>query len=372
MIPRFRSGSRALLGAACVALAACSSLLGLDDLEKVDCLDACDSGGTHAPGAGASALGGASTGGASSGSATGGAAGSSQAGSAPAGSGAVIGEAGAGAVEPPIGRCSGSPVADARWQEHWFEHDQLLKLKLLDDCVAVYTDSDVAPPEAARVGDFVSRAWRYNLEHYGPFGDERVFAILHTGKYLGGHAVPYWDASHDFRNVIDGGRSAWPAGDYDMVAHLFSYVVEDNAAHTKRRSPASWIWNEEGFAEIYKYDLYVGLGMQAEADEAFAEFEPVEHEYPVLHSYWFADFYYPIWRDHGGTQVLAKFFDLLEQYYPAPGGVMPDMTWGEYIHFMSGAAGTEVRTQATYAFGWYPEWDTELAQAQADFPDIDY
>ena len=70
--------------------------------------------------------------------------------------------------------------------------------------------------------------------------------------------------------------------------------------------------------------------------------------------------------------MLTQFFALLQKYYPAGNSTMPPMNWGQYIHFMSGGAGVELKTQATYAFGWNNTWEAQLAQAKIDFPAIKY
>ena len=70
---------------------------------------------------------------------------------------------------------------------------------------------------------------------------------------------------------------------------------------------------------------------------------------------------------------MINFFSLLEQHYPANGsGRMGGMNWGEYIHFTSGAAGTNLKEVATAALGWPEEWEQQFVQAQAEFPEITY
>lgn len=379
---------------ACFSLVACSSLLDLDALSRVDCLDACTDGGSAGasrPGnAGGPSIGaGTTSGGAPTGSAgssgksnAGGSAsgGSSQAtagstatgsGGSSAGAGGSAGLAGsAGSSE--LAPCPGGAAPPSTWQEHWFEHDQLVTLDQYDDCVAVYVDRDMAHADAAWIAAFLSQAWRYSLEQYGELGDDRLFGVLHLGHYPGGHSSAYFETSHDSRNVIDAGATAWPADDYDLPAHLLSFVVERTASHAKQGSVASSVWHDDGFAQIFKYDLYVGLGMTDEAAKAYDAFSPTSFPYPVPNSYWFADWYYPVWRDHGGSSLLVRFFALLEQHYPSVAQATEPMTWGEYVHFMSGAAGADLQEQAIYAFGWTNEWQAQLEQARVDYPQLVY
>jgi hypothetical protein len=48
------------------------------------------------------------------------------------------------------------------------------------------------------------------------------------------------------------------------------------------------------------------------------------------------------------------------------------MSWGEYVHFTSGAAGTDVKALATAAFGWPADWEGEWQAARAEYPDVVY
>jgi hypothetical protein len=48
------------------------------------------------------------------------------------------------------------------------------------------------------------------------------------------------------------------------------------------------------------------------------------------------------------------------------------MNWGEYIHFSSGAAGGDLRGQASRAFGWPSEWAEQFERAREQFPGVTY
>ncbi|MFY0580863.1 hypothetical protein ACN28S_47410 [Cystobacter fuscus] len=67
--------------------------------------------------------------------------------------------------------------------------------------------------------------------------------------------------------------------------------------------------------------------------------------------------------------MLNRYFSLLAQYYPKNGNdYARGLNWGEFIHFWSGAAGVNLKTLATSAFGWPTEWETQFVQAQRSFP----
>jgi hypothetical protein len=77
---------------------------------------------------------------------------------------------------------------------------------------------------------------------------------------------------------------------------------------------------------------------------------------------------------------MVNYFRLISKHYPKE--TVEDgkglkfsrgrMNWGEYIHFMSGAAGKDLRPLATRAFGWPAEWESQFQKARAEFPGVLY
>ena len=57
------------------------------------------------------------------------------------------------------------PLADppATWQEHWFDHRQLLRLYQSDEHCAIYVDPDVRWAEAQWLPRFINVTWQYSL-----------------------------------------------------------------------------------------------------------------------------------------------------------------------------------------------------------------
>lgn len=385
---RFGARPRQALACAALTLVACNSLLDLDSLKKVDCNEACGTSGGSDVGAGPNGGGSQSVvaGTASDpgvGGSHNGAAGSSSVGGSMTQAGGPAGGTGGSGILPtdggtggaddgPMGPCPGGPVPPKDWLEHWEGHNQALTLRDFNDCVAIYVDAAMSGVDTAWLSVFLDKAWQYNLMTYGALGSERLYVVLHQGKYLGGHASAAYETTHDGHNVIDVGQSSWKSGDYDQVSAELSGLVERTAVAGKRGAPAHAQWGDAGFAQIYEYDLLLGLGMNAEAEAAWKRFEPIAQVYPVPNSYWLSDYYSPVYKAHGKTKLLTQFFALLGKYYGAQGQIMPPMNWGEYIHFMSGAAGSDVKEQATYAFGWEDAWQSQLAQAKTDYPAITY
>ena len=271
------------------------------------------------------------------------------------------------------------PVPPEAWQEHWFEHKQRVTRVDHNNDVAVYFDADVDRKQAEWLTPFLTRMWRYTKTTYGAFGDEgRLYAIFHQGRYSGGHPSTYFDASHDYRNVSDCGPGPWGPSAVDLPSHEVAHIVEgaNNGVHG---SPAFGVWKDSKWAEFYQYDVYVALGMDADARRVHAKFTKQSDNTPRANTFWFRDWFYPLWRDHGRAQVMAKFFRLLAAHYPKGpenGGrnqrYTRDMNWGEYVHFMSGAAGADLKLLATKAFGWPSEWQGQYEKARAEFPAITY
>ncbi|SFC20075.1 hypothetical protein SAMN05421747_10655 [Parapedobacter composti] len=292
------------------------------------------------------------------------------------------------ANEEQPGESEGNDDPDApplTWREHWFEHNQLLSRVYYDDDVAVYYDEDmersITWPQR-----ICGEIWRYVKQVYGDFGDDkRLFVIMHAGKYAGGHPSTYFDASHDYRNVIDNGQmNSWADSsgwNLDILAHEIGHIVEGASKHV-HRSPAFPIWRDSKWMEIFQYDVYKQLGWEAEAERWFAQMNSTVDDFPRAGTRWFRDWFFPIYRDHGETKVLNAFFELLAEHFPkrALGGgyyqYTRDLNFGEFVHFWSGAAGVSLRDLARTAFGDLDQhgrnWQEQYEQAIVDFAGVTY
>ncbi len=264
------------------------------------------------------------------------------------------------------------------WKEHWFEHNQLVKLIAYNDTVAIYFDSSVKRDAGKWMLPYLTRLWQYAQRTYGnsgnQMGTDRLYSVTHEGRYFGGHPSTVYDSSHDFRNVIDVGGSDWTTPQYELITHETGHIVEGIAAG-KHGSPAFPLWQDSKWMEFYIYDAYVSLGMSAQARDFFNRMTAGSHtdDFPAAGTHWFRDWFYPLWRDHGHAQVMVSFFQLLGRYFPDDGhGFTRDLNWGEFFHFMSGATGTDLKSLATKAFGWPVEWNREYQQAKVSFPQVTY
>ncbi len=263
------------------------------------------------------------------------------------------------------------------WQEHWFDHKQLLTRVYYNDDLAVYyddVDTTITWPE-----EYLDKVWAYVKNVYGEFGDDpRLYAIFHTGKYSGGHPSVYLDESHDYRNVVDCGPYNWkerkPEAGLSMVIHEIGHIVE-GATNGIKENPAWEIWKDSKWAEIFIYDVYKALGDDEFAQQTYDDMMETYDDFPRKNTQWFKDWFYPIYSEHGESEVLNGFYDLLAENFPKTNGgkaFSRRMNMGEFVHFWSGAANTNLQPQAKEAFGWTNEWEDQFKKAQADFNDITY
>ena len=250
----------------------------------------------------------------------------------------------------------------ATWQEHWFDHRQLLRLYHSDEHCAIYVDPDVRWAEVRWLPRFINVTWQYSKATYGDaFGfDPRIYSIHHAGRHGGGHAGYYVSPVHDYHNVSDCGLDTWREGNAlarELPAHEIGHSVEsaNNGVHG---SPAYEIWGDSKWAEFYIYDLYTALGMDREAKGVYRRFTGNTDDFPRRGTRWFRDWFYPLWRDCGRAEVMNRFFRELARHFPRDSGgtYTRRMNWGEYVHFTSGAAAADMSGQAARAFGWPREW----------------
>ncbi|WP_246038613.1 carbohydrate-binding protein [Chitiniphilus eburneus] len=278
------------------------------------------------------------------------------------------------------GTCPGTAATPPRfaappatWQEHWFEHQQNMALIAYNDTVAIYFDAEVNRDAGKWMLPYLTRMWQYAQKTYGTaLSTDRLYSLHHESKYWGGHPSTVYDASHDYRNVSDVGGGNWINPQYEVVTHETGHVVE-SIASGKHGSPAFPLWGDSKWMEFYIYDAYVALGMTQQASDVYNRWIVGSDSFPRAGTYWFRDWFYPLWRDHGHAQVMVKYFQLLGQYFPNNGrDYTRNLNWGEYIHFMSGAAGKDLKPMATQAFGWPAEREAQFQQAKRDFPNIRY
>jgi hypothetical protein len=292
--------------------------------------------------------------------------------------------AGGTCVGPVPARTPKFPAPAATWQEHWFEHAELLKLVAWNDTAALYFD-DGMPREAGKTMlPFFTRSWKVAQQRYGNAANkqldtDRLFFVGHQGtKYPNpsAHTATTYDANHDNRNVIDFNRGDWSdvKGQYDTLLLQVARLVE-KIASGHSGSPASTLWGDR-WADFFTYDAYLGMNMTTEAQAFYNKTVTKSDSFPMTGTYWFRDWFYPLWKDRGGATVMANFFRLVGENYPLKANSQEyarSMNMGEFIHFMSGAANKDLRAQAKATFGvWLNTWNDAFMQARTDFPKVTY
>jgi hypothetical protein len=264
------------------------------------------------------------------------------------------------------------PPPPATWQEHWFEHNQLLQRLGSNDDVAIYVDNDVNKAMVNWILPFATSMWQYTRKTYGEFGTEgRLYLNFHQGRYTGAHSDLYFNMEHDFRNTVDSGPGPWPSTNFDIFTFSVGRIVE-GGSNGVQGTPTYAVWRFQT-SELYQYDLYLAMGKMADAQRVFDTYTNATQDFPRAGTHWFRDWFYPIWRDHGRIAVMVKYWKLLSQYFPKSAGKYArDLTLGEMVHFMSGATNVNLKSLATTAFGWPPESEQQFTAARAAFPQVMY
>ncbi|SEM64582.1 hypothetical protein SAMN05216436_10692 [bacterium A37T11] len=277
------------------------------------------------------------------------------------------------------------PPPPLTWTEHWFDHTQVLKRQYFDNSIALYYDDDMDKSITWPIR-YLGAAWAYTQKNYGPFGDSsRLFINLHAAKYGGGHPSTYFDASHDYRNVIDiGQKNSWADStgwNLDATVHEIGHIIEGSSHHT-HNSPAFGIWHDSKWIEIFQYDVYKKLGWESDADRWYTDKMKTIDNFPHPNTQWFKNWFYPIYSENGETAVLKKFFTLLAENFPKNSigkdrfEYTRNLNFGEFVFFWSGAAGKDLKELALHAFGskdekgtdWIPQFD----QAKKEFSKIKF
>ena len=266
------------------------------------------------------------------------------------------------------------------WQERWLDHRQYLTRVAYNEHVAIYYDNNMERTITWPL-DFMTNVWKYTKSVYGDFGNEnRLYCVFHRRNYSGGRTGNIFDEADDYRSLADvatDGSFEKPEGwNIDAIVHEVAHVVEGSSFGV-HESPAYTVWGDSKWAEIYQYDVYMGIGKTAEAERMKALYMEQADNFPVDGTKWFKNWFWPIYNNYGKSKVLANYFKLLSIHFPKKtisSGVeyTRRMNLGEFIHFYSGAAGVNLKTQATTAFGWSSTTDAQFTKARQDFPGITY
>jgi hypothetical protein len=263
----------------------------------------------------------------------------------------------------------------ATWTENWYEHTEFLRLIAYNDAVAVYVDGDFTVNDGKWIAAYVTRAWQYVLRTYGSINNnrltsDRLYLVLHRNKFGGVHHATVYDANHGNRYVIDAGANDWSASNtnYNTLIGNMAHLVQ-HTAHGRNGSPQYPLWKD--WIEYFRYDVYNALGMTAQATAQYNSSWTRAYGSPADNSLWFQRWFFALSQNYGGMNVVVNYFDLLGDYFPVRSNGQDfarDIGLGEFIHFMSAAAGKDLRATARTAFGatWTKTWEMQFECARGE------
>jgi hypothetical protein len=264
---------------------------------------------------------------------------------------------------------------------------------------AIYGDDGVLAMPSSQirwVAPFVENLWRYIKREYGScavrrelsapigpgceeFGTPKPLIVFLISKGGGGTIALRFDEFSGFRNTVWVSDQDWNVDNgvlRDVLVHEACHIVEGGGQGV-HESPAFEVWGDSKWAEFCMYDFYVNTGRAYDAKRIFNEFMGQRDNLPegARNVAWFRDWFFPLWEQSGrNAQVMHRFFRSLSQRFPTRlenGGqnliYSRRMTTGEFVHFMSGAAGKDLSARASAAFGtgYNP---AQFNNARRDFP----
>ncbi|MFA6246959.1 MAG: hypothetical protein WC615_08460 [Mucilaginibacter sp.] len=287
---------------------------------------------------------------------------------------------GIGLIEPVTVNATGSmqqtdSIPPTTWKEHWFQHNLTLKRVFFDANIAVYYDENMDTTITWPFKIF-SDAWAYAKSNYGKLGPERLYIVLHQGTYGGGHPSGFYSATHDYRNTIDCGLDKWDGKTTEQILmpiHEMGHLVND-VSHGTFGSPSDAVWGDSKFMEIFNYDVLMHIGRREEAAKYKVATVRQSDNFPNPSTYWFRDWFLPIYNAYGEGRVLNNYFALLSANFPKDKKkrFTRDLNMGEFVHFWSGAAGVDLSKTAMKTFHWGKNENAQFLKAKKDFPSIKY
>lgn len=258
--------------------------------------------------------------------------------------------------------------------EKWNNHSDLLNRKYFDSYIAVYYGDEVNR-EIEWPYTFISDSWKFVIDNYGNFGDEgsRLYAAIHQDLNSDSYISTYFDEISNFQSLIDisleGGEI--DTNNKDKIVFLIEKLVENSVKGVKG-AIGEELWKDQ-FAKIFVYDMYKAVGLDDDAQRIYNNAITEEVSYPSANTFWFKDWFLPLYETYNGTVIFSNFYKLLSEKYPLEGNSYArDLNLGEMIHFFSGASGVDLQPLAETAFGWNNEYEELLFQAKAKFPDMNY
>jgi fibronectin type III domain protein len=269
-------------------------------------------------------------------------------------------------------------------------HNRTITLRALDSDIVTYVDPYVTPASVDWLRPILNQNFQYAKSTYGKLGDPLLYVLFEQDGHVSDTADIYgvggiinvssseayyrnvtFAASYDWANQ----QSHW---NVDALTHELAHIVEFNN-NGWAGSPSMSAWGDSKWAEIFIWDVF-SHSTTLPATWKDQNFTDQMNSVDDFGYYWFRDFLYPAYQgtlgntdpSRKGAALYNRYFQLIAQYLPkldyGYGG--KDMTVGEYVHFMSGAAGVSLEAQAKIAFRWTPDVELQFANAQLQFPAV--
>ncbi|CAL8139796.1 unnamed protein product [Orchesella dallaii] len=272
--------------------------------------------------------------------------------------------------------------------ETWPGHGQIMTKVAEGLDTVIYYNDEIDRKGLRFQSEFLRKSWGYIKNVYGSFGPERsrLFAFFHANIQSSNHGCSYlqsyFDVSSDCRNMLDFAgmnKSSWSnplsgTAELDEIAHGLAHIVEWSSKGY-HGSPSFHLWGDNPWSEIFTYDLYNALGLEQDKERWFDTVQVRKYDFPKKNTYWFSDWFFPIYKHYGGAQLLNEYFELLANHFPKKESgweYVRDMNIGEFVHFFSGAAKINLKRYALEAFNWGDAEEWELYQAKITFPAVKY
>lgn len=281
-----------------------------------------------------------------------------------------------------------TPSAPHQIYETWSGHGQIMTKVAEGYDTAIYYSDEIIRNGLRSHSEFIRKLWKHVKATYGQFGpeDSRLFAFFHsrvpTSIYMQNSIQSYFDIQSECKNLIDfvgKEKTAWSRSlngteDLDSVTHEVAHLVEW-ASKGVHGSPTYQLWGDSAWAEIFTLDAYYSLGYHDDKDRWHALMLQSKYDSPKKDTYWYRDWFFPIYKCCGGGELLSRYFEKLAEHFPRKENgweYARDITLGEHIHFFSGAASIDLKTYAIRAFSWDKKIEQELLEAKSNFPGIWY
>ena len=288
------------------------------------------------------------------------------------------------------------------WQENWHNNSRLLYKRPSTSNVAFYIDQYLKDDKGETTADwlipYLDQAVARIKTTYGSLGDPLIYVIANQDKD-GLEHPPAASALHfhpesayrnvafstgdDWRHYTDSDKSDWFV---ESLTHEMGHIVEsmNNGIHG---SPSNPVWGDDRFADILHWDLFLNMTEHRpnfRAEQKTRMLDKMKDDNSVQ---WFKNLWLPLYdgllgNPRKGSAIMPKYFELLAQNLPQIDGTYGyddgadhrygnrELNLGEFIHFLSGAAGVDLEERAKQTFRWTPEVELEFVNAQLAYPAV--